>query len=313
MALLRQCTANRARENTSAVLKTALRSSELLTELRSRVPLDFSFRQAGKLVLLSKDEQIQAALASSELKRQLGSRVEVITFAEACEIEPCLVRFKKDYAGAVWSTSDEVGDAKVFTAGLARWLEDHREFELQLGTKVLQIEQAKTGIVCVNTSRGRVKADAVVVCLGADSASLLEPLGIKTSIYPVRGYSVTLPATEGSTSTSITDLGNKIVFSRLGDQVRIAGFADILGFDTHRDASRVQDLIRAARGIAPEIADFDAESIGEWGGYRPLTPDSRPLVGRTTVQGLFLNTGHGMLGWTLACATAHQLASEIQA
>ena len=163
-------------------------------------------------------------------------------------------------------------------------------------------------IRAVETSNGTLKPHAVVVCLGAWSDRILKPLGIRANIYPVRGYSVTLPAGEKSNSVSITDLGSKMVYSRLGDQIRIAGFADFVGFRTDRDEDRQRALLDTARNFAPDIANFDINSVNEWGGFRPMTPNSRPLVGPAPVEGLYLNTGHGMLGWTLACVSGHDLA-----
>jgi D-amino-acid dehydrogenase len=127
----------------------------------------------------------------------------------------------------------------------------------------------------------------------------------------MRGYSVTLPAIGTSNMTSITDPGSKTVFSRLGDEVRIAGFADFIGYRTDKDEERARKLLGTARRTAPKIADFDAEHAAEWGGFRPMTPNSRPLLGPSKVAGVHLNTGHGMLGWTLACASAERVAAGI--
>jgi D-amino-acid dehydrogenase len=127
----------------------------------------------------------------------------------------------------------------------------------------------------------------------------------------MRGYSITLPAGADSNSVSISDTGYKIVFSRLGDKMRIAGFADFVGYRTDRDHDRAKTLLVTARAIAPSIADYDVESTAAWGGFRPMTPDSRPLLGPSSIKGIHLNTGHGMLGWTLACASGHDVAAGI--
>jgi len=147
--------------------------------------------------------------------------------------------------------------------------------------------------------------------MGAWSDRILKPLGIRANIYPIRGYSVTLPATEKSNSVSITDLGSKMVYSRLDDRIRIAGFADFVGFNTDRDEARQRTLLDTARKFAPDIADFDASSANEWGGFRPMTPNSQPVVGATPIESLYLNTGHGMLGWTLACVSGHDVAASL--
>ena len=127
----------------------------------------------------------------------------------------------------------------------------------------------------------------------------------------MRGYSLTLPASETSNAVSITDTDSKIVFSRLGEDIRIAGFADFVGYRTGMDHERAQTLLRTARTLAPKVANYDVADAGEWGGFRPMTPDSRPLLGPSAIDGIHLNTGHGMLGWTLACASAHDVAADI--
>ena len=311
LAFLSQCTSNHARINTLAVLQMAMRSSTLLAELRSRVPLDFSFRRAGKLVLLGKLSELEAAEDSCTIKRQYGCDVRVITPEQAIAIEPALAFIKTPSAGAVYSENDEVGDVLSFTSQLGQWLGNNRNTEYRFNTTVHHITTESGKLHAVETSNGTLRSDAVVVCLGAWSERVLEPLGIRANIYPVRGYSVTLPAVDKSNSVSITDLGSKMVYSRLGDQIRIAGFADFVGFRTDRDEDRLRTLLDTARNFAPDIADFDVSSASEWGGFRPMTPNSRPLVGPTPVEGLYLNTGHGMLGWTLACVSGHDLAALV--
>jgi D-amino-acid dehydrogenase len=245
------------------------------------------------------------------MKRSYGCDARVVTLAKATEIEPALNHMNNHYAGAVYSENDQVGDTLAFTQGLSRWLTANRGTEFKLGTTVKKIVTQAGKLAAIETDHGAITADAVVVSLGAWSKQLLDPLGIRTNIYPMRGYSLTLPASETSNSVSITDTGSKIVFSRLGDEMRIAGFADFVGYRTGMDHERAQDLLETARSLAPKIANYDVDDTGEWGGFRPMTPDSRPLLGPTDIAGVHLNTGHGMLGWTLACASAHDVAAGI--
>jgi len=310
-AFLRQCSSHQNRQNTIAVLQLALRSSALMADLRNRTSLEFSFRQAGKLVMLGGPAALTEAAKVCALKRSYGCDARVVTFAEAVAIEPALKHMTNEYAGAVYSENDQVGDSLEFTRALSQWLTLHRETELKLNTSVQKIVTREGKFVAVETERGTLQADAVVICLGAWSKQLLDPLGIKTNIYPMRGYSVTLPAGETSNSVSISDPAYKIVFSRLGDKLRIAGFADFVGYRTAMDPARAQTLLETARTIAPAIADYAVSSTGAWGGFRPMTPDSRPLIGPSSIEGIHLNTGHGMLGWTLACASGHAVAAGI--
>lgn len=310
-AFLRQCSGHHNRQNTTAVLQLALRSASLMDDLRCRTGLEFSFRQAGKLVMLNGHAAMTDAAKMCALKRQYGCDARVVTFAEAVAIEPALTHMKNKYSGAVYSENDQVGNSLEFTTGLAQWLTLNRETEFKLDTIVSKIVTRGRKLAAVETDQGTLQADAVVVCLGAWSKQLLNPLGIRTNIYPMRGYSVTLPAAETSNSVSISDTAYKIVFSRLGDKMRIAGFADFVGYRTDMDEARARVLLETAREIAPAIANFDVSSAEEWGGFRPMTPDSRPIIGPSSIEGIHLNTGHGMLGWTLACASGHDAAAGI--
>jgi len=310
-AFLRQCSSHQNRQNTIAVLQMALRSAELMTALRNRTGLEFSYRRAGKLVMLSGQDAMREAAKNCTLKRQYGCDARLVTFAEAVELEPALGHMAPHYTGAVYSENDQVGDSMEFTSGLSRWLMQHRGTDFRLNTTVNGIITRGHKFEALETDQGDITADAVVVSLGAWSGALLNPLGIRTNIYPMRGYSVTLPACETSNTVSISDTGYKMVFSRIGERMRIAGFADFVGYNTHGDHERVQVLMQTARKIAPAIARYDAVDVGEWGGFRPMTPDSRPLIGPTSIDGIHLNSGHGMLGWTLACVSGHDVAAGI--
>lgn len=311
LSFLGQCTAKNFRQNSLAVLKLALRSGQLMQQLREHTDLEFSWRRAGKLVLLDSPSAVKEAETMCALKREHGCDIGVVTFEQAIEIEPALAHLANHYSGAVYSASDEVGNSQEFTLQLAQWLAESRHVEFRLGTNIRQITVHNNKLTAVETEQDTFAADAVVVCMGAWSSRLLKPLGIKANIYPMRGYSVTLPAIGTSNNNSITDLSSKTVFSRLGDKVRIAGFADFTGYCTNRDHDRVKTMLDTAHTTAPAIADFSTDHTSEWGGFRPMTPNSQPLLGPSPVEGVYLNTGHGMLGWTLACASGQQVAAGI--
>lgn len=311
-AFIRQCTTRRAQENSLVALTLALRSSSLLEQLLQDVTLDFSFRRAGKLVLIRDQKSLDKANRNCETKRQHGCKTEVLGMAEASELEPHLVSMPGPYAGAVYSENDEVADARAFTEGLANWLQKHKNVTLKMDVEVHSIRHQGSQVCGLETTDGNIDADAVVLCAGAWSEALLAPLGLSAGIYPVRGYSVTLPLGEHAPDISLTDYENKIVFSRIKDQVRVAGFADFVGFDTAGDPSRVDTLVEIAKKVAPEAALYDTPISTSWGGLRPMTPNGQPRVGPTTAGNLFLNTGHGMFGWTLACASGYDLTSAIE-
>jgi D-amino-acid dehydrogenase len=311
MRFVAQCTTRKARQNTLVVLGIALRSAQLMAELRDELDLEFSYRRAGKLVLLSDDAQVAAAQASSELKRERGCETIVVTRREAIDIEPALNDMSEEFTAAVYSEGDDVADSNRFTSALRDWLELQGAAEFRLGSRVDNLLLLRGRACGIATDDDEIEADAVVVCLGAWSRDVLRTAGINPHIYPVRGYSITLPPGPSAPAVSMTALKDKLVYSRISGSIRIAGFADFLGFDTGADDERARALLDSARQLAPRAADYDSDDQVVWGGFRPMTPDGRPQVGPTRIDGLYLNTGHGMLGWTLACATGHDAARAV--
>lgn len=307
---LRECTTVQARDNTVAVLEVAMRSAALMDQLMQAVPLEFDFARAGKLVLLSRPDEVGQARTSALMKREYGCITEVLTRDEALEVEPALAGMRDDFIAATYSRNDHVADARKFTEGLADWLRREAAADFRLRETAVRLVLQNGSVRKVVTDSNEYAADAVVVCLGTGSTRLLEPHRIDPAICPVRGYSVTLPLGPQSPSASISDLRHRIVLSRLGSSIRIAGFADFVGYETRHDEARLDALLAIARRVAPLAADYDA-GMQRWGGLRPMTPDGRPRVGRTKVRGLFLNTGHGMLGFTLACATGEACAEQV--
>jgi D-amino-acid dehydrogenase len=307
-----ECTKKKAIANTLSNLELAQRSKELLRDLRRELPGEFGHRIAGKLVLLRKGSDLEAARQTAKLKTRLGCPANVISLDHACEIEPAIVRMLGPYAGAVYSPEDEVGDSAAFSRELANYLSRESTCHFALNTTVNGLLVEQGALRAVVTNRDHIDADAVVVSLGAWSSTLLNLLGIHLPIYPVRGYSVTLPLGEHPSSASVTDFGRRLVISRIDDQIRIAGFADFVGFRSSHDERRIDDLLNAAKSSAPAVADYQSRNNQAWGGFRPLTPNGRPIVGATPIRGIYLNTGHGSFGWTLACATAEQVAALVQ-
>ncbi len=309
LRFLMNCSSRRAIRNTLTLLDTALRSAELMDSIRSEVDIDFSFRRAGKLVLISDAADIPKAKQLTAMKQQRGCDVDVLSPTEARNVEPSVDALTESFAAAVYSKSDEVADSWLFLKGLRAHLESTGQVEFALGEPIKGLVRENGSVAGVDGATER-QADAVVVCTGAWSGKLLADVGIKASVYPVRGYSVTLPPGDGAPSASITSLKHRIAISRIDSRLRLAGFADFRGFDTSRDEERIAELVAVGKRLAPAAADYEAEP-SRWGGFRPMTPDGLPLVGGTRIPGLYLNTGHGMLGWTLACATGEAAASAV--
>jgi D-amino-acid dehydrogenase len=311
MRFLAQCSTRRARANTLSVLQMAMRSAGLIDEIRQQVPLEFHFRTAGKLVLLSNENELASASASCKLKQHYGCNARVLSREDTIKVEPALASLGEEFIAAVYAKSDEVADSQLFTVGLKNWLETEGDVEFRLSSNADRLLMRHGRARGVSIGDDDVKADAVVVCLGAWSGGFLRAAGINPHVLPARGYSITLPPGAASPEVSVTALKHKMVFSRINGLVRIAGFVDFTGFDTSADHERTRLLHETAERFAPDAADYGSGDALTWGGFRPMTPSGQPRVGPTSVPGLYTNVGHGMLGWTLACATAYDAAQAV--
>lgn len=313
LKFLAQCRSSTARATTIRMLELANESARLFEDILNAVSFDFDFRRAGKCALLADEKAVRLARREVELKRRCGSGVALLTPDEALGVEPTLEYMHEPVAGVVYSAADTVGDARAFSRGLAGHLE-RQGVAFRLGVEVGGLDVSGGRVTGVVTADGdRIAADAVVVALGTGSRALLARVGLHLPIIPVRGYSVTLPIGARAPQTSITSRRNHFVFTRLGQSMRVAGFTDFRGFETGHDERRVRQLVETARKSAPLAADYEAAEAHAWGGFRPMTPDTLPRWGGTKIAGLYLNTGHGMLGWTLAPATAAAVAQELLA
>jgi D-amino-acid dehydrogenase len=311
LAFLGQCTRRKAADNTRTNLQMAVRSAQLLRDLRHELRADFHYREAGKLILLSNAREVDDARRASAVKAELGVRANVISIEEAIDIEPAISAMTGPYIGAVYSPGDDVGDTHEFCELLAERLQQRHGARFIFDTPATGLICERKAVLGVTTPSGDIEADAVVVCLGAWSPVLLRKVGVRIAVTPARGYSLTLPPGRYMPDTSVTDFGRRFVITRLGEKVRIAGYADFVGFATRKDPARIQQLLNTARTAAPEAADYGHADNYAWGGYRPLTPNGQPVVGSTQLDGLFVNTGHGTLGWTLACASAEELVDAV--
>jgi D-amino-acid dehydrogenase len=236
-----------------------------------------------------------------------------VSAAECAALEPALEHSASPVAGGVYTPQDESGDAHRFTRELTR-LASARGVTFQFGAAVEALEAAGEKIVALRTHDGaRITGDAYVVSLGSYSPLLLKPLGIRIPVYPLKGYSVTLALGPGeqaaAPSVSLTDEAHKIVISRLGSRLRAAGTAELAGYDTSVNEIRCAAIVRRIRELFPRLAA--APAVDNWAGLRPATPNNVPIIGRTRLENLFLNTGHGTLGWTLACGSGRALADVV--
>ncbi|MES5100976.1 FAD-dependent oxidoreductase [Agrobacterium sp. BA1120] len=307
-AFLANATRVKFEKNTIEVLKLALESRNALTNISGE--LDFAHRNAGKLTLYSSPEAIREAEALSRLKNTFGLEQVILSSEEALKREPALAGYGHSFAGALWSPFDEAGDSRRFCEQLKIMLERQFGVRFEFNTTIKALIQLDGRLVAIRTDKGDRACRHAVLSLGIWSRDIAKTAGLALPIWPMQGYSLTVPATSAAPAASITDSARKMVFCRIGDQVRIAGLADIGSKKARFNQSRFDQLFDAAKTAFPEAGDYRS-NVHAWTGFRPITPNSRPIIGPSKIEGLFLNCGHGSLGWTLSMGSASRLASLV--
>lgn len=313
IAFLRACNATTAEQTTRRLLLLSYLSRDLLHDFAAREGLDFAFAPAGKLVLQPDDAAMAGARRQMELQAAWGSEQRALNREECLALEPALAGIAHRIAGGIHTANEDAGDCRLFCEGVATSLtRSNAAVTLELGTRVTQIIRAEGRVRGVMTDRGVIEADAVVLALGTGARALARPLGLDLPIYPLKGYSLTLPIAQDDAAPriSVTDSAAKVVYARLGRHLRVAGMADVVGYSTTFEEKRLSTLLRQARMAFPEAADW--RELNPWAGLRPATPTGLPILGRAPgTEGLFLNLGQGSLGFTLAMGSAAVLAAEI--
>jgi D-amino-acid dehydrogenase len=315
LRFLHECLPSRTRQNTLTILQLALYSLEMLQALRRETGIAYDHLERGILHIHADAKALEDAHARVELMRAHGFTMSLKTPAEVLQIEPALASSRVPIAGGTFAPEDESGDANRFTVNLAglaagkgvRFLYEHAVGALEVAG------QAVIGAAVRDADGARtvLQADAVLVALGSYSRFLLSPLGLRLPLYPVKGYSVTIPLHEPQKAPTVclTDEGAKIAITRLGNRLRAAGTAELADYDTSLNDARCQAILDRVEAHFPDAGDFAAAS--RWAGLRPATPSNVPLIGATRLDRLFVNTGHGTLGWTLACGSGRAIADLI--
>lgn len=309
MKFLRACTRDRAAKGTAVLGALGRESQGILTHWRERYRLSFDWCQSGKLIIHRDDDEWAGACRQTALQADLGIEQQLLTPAQISAMEPALAHLEGHIRGGVWTPTEEVGDCRKLCLELARTLE--RAGVRLRRTRVRRIDTDHGRVTGLLTDDGELAADAVVVAAGVGSGALVEPLGIDLPIYPLKGYSLTYepPAAASVPTRSVTDFHRKVVVAPIGARLRFAGLADLDGYNRRARKTRLRLLRRWAHELVPALADLSPGAT--WVGLRAATPDSIPLMGRTRVNGLWLNTGQGALGFTLAPASAMAVAEEM--
>ena len=309
---LRECIPGRFERNCRDLAGLASFSRECLRSLRNRTGIRYDELSRGILHFCTSEKDFEALARHAEAMRAHGLERDVKSAAECLEIEPALRDSGAPVAGGVFTRDDESGDARKFTTELARRaVEKGVVFELERTVESVQVDGDQ--VEGIRLKSNILSADAYVVALGSYSPLLLRPLGIRIPVYPLKGYSITLPLgpeeEKAAPTVSLTDEAHKVVISRLGNRLRAAGTAELAGYDTSINDVRCDSIVQRIRRLFPALAGIS--SIERWTGLRPATPDNVPVIGPTRLRNLFLNTGHGTLGWTRACGSGRVLGDLV--
>jgi D-amino-acid dehydrogenase len=310
LKMLRNCTAERYAVNKRRMIPIAEYSRDCLRALRSEIGIRYDARERGTLQLFRYASQLDGTADDIAVLKQYGVPFEVLDRAGCVAAEPALAKVQDKIAGGLRLPQDETGDCHMFTQALA--LEAEKlgvRFAFNVGIEGLNADASR--ITGVATSTGMLQADAYVLALGSWSPRLVRPLGISLPVYPVKGYSITVPITDADAApvSTVMDESYKVAITRLGDRIRVGGTAEISGYSTKLYAARRATLDHSLTELFPHGGDLGKATF--WSGLRPMTPDGPPVIGPTRYGNLHLNTGHGTLGWTMACGSGRVLADTL--
>jgi D-amino-acid dehydrogenase len=310
VAMLGNCTEKAYAVNKSRMVRLAEFSRDQLIALRQETGISYDERSQGTLQLFREQKQLDGIGKDVAVLQADGVPFEILDKAGCIAAEPGLANSQSPIVGGLRLPNDETGDCFKFTNALAdmaqaagvTFLHDH---------EIKRLVQGKGGIDHVETDKGPVDADAFIVALGSYSPLLVAPLGIKLPVCPVKGYSITVPITaaERAPVSTLLDESFKVAITRLGDRIRVGGMAELSGFSTNLPGKRRDTLEYSVGSLFPAAGDLGKASF--WSGLRPMTPDSTPVIGSTHIPNLYLNTGHGTLGWTMACGSGHVIADIV--
>ena len=312
LQFLRECTPARTRHNIEQIVRLGTYSRDMLQALRRDIGIEYDQRTQGILHFYTSQKEFDGAEGPAAQMRELGCDRRVISADEAVQLEPALRHIRPQLAGATYTAEDESGDANRFARELvARCRADGVQFLMSHTVTALREAGGRIDHVEATDAEGRfqrVRGDAYVLAMGSLSPLYASPLGIHLPIYPAKGYSVTLPVKDASMAhqVSLTDDEYKLVFSRLGDRLRIAGTAEFNGYDRDLNRVRCEAIVRRTEELFPGAGH--AEQAQFWTGLRPATPSNVPIIGRSKIGNLYLNTGHGTLGWTHSCGSGKSIA-----
>ncbi|HJV86765.1 MAG TPA: D-amino acid dehydrogenase [Noviherbaspirillum sp.] len=315
LRFLRECAPARVADNMRQIVAIAEYSRQTLQAVRAETGIEYDQLTRGILHFYTDHKEFEHSLEAARLMRELGCPRQSIGPEEVVKIEPALSRIAGKIVGGDYTATDESGDVFKFTSGLAdRAGAAGAQFRFNTTiTRLLNDDGKISGVEIINPDGTYevLHADAFVVAMGSFSVPLLDPLGIRLMVYPGKGYSATYTVTtpDAAPTVSLTDDGYKLVISRLGNRLRVAGTAEMNGYGRDLNTTRCEAITRRTRELFPDACDYDNPMY--WAGLRPVTPSNVPYIGRTRFANLFLNTGHGTLGWTMGCGSGRAIADIV--
>jgi len=310
LRMLRNCTSARYEINKGRMVRLAEYSRDCLIELRKDTGISYDERTQGTLQLFRTQKQLDGSAADIAVLERYKVPYEVLDPSACLKVEPALVHVRQKFVGALRLPGDETGDCFKFTQRLAGMAEK-LGVNFRHGVTINRLATQGGQISAVHTSAGELKADAYVLALGSYSSQLLRGISLHVPIYPIKGYSITVPITDATRApeSTIMDETFKVAITRLGDRIRVGGTAEIAGYDLRLHARRRETLEHSVTDLFPDSGDLARAEF--WCGLRPMTPDGTPALGKTPYGNLYLNSGHGTLGWTMACGSGRVLADIV--
>jgi D-amino-acid dehydrogenase len=310
LQFLAQCTSERARRNTRIKHRLCRYAQQALQDLADRTRIDYDRERRGVLYLHRSQASLDRGIANMQILREAGQELEVVDRERAVALDPALAPSRDKIAGGIYSPGDESGDACKFTRALAA-LCAGRGARFHYRTTIEGIEAGGDRIERVLTDQGELRADLYLLACGSYSPLLTRALGERLSVYPIKGYSVTFPIDGANNPPTIggVDEDNLCAYARLGDRVRSTAVAEFAGYDTGHSPADFRSMLRALEDLFPAGADYRRPQY--WACLRPMTPEGTPVLGRGRFENLYYDTGHGHMGWTMACGTARITADLI--
>ncbi len=310
MAMLRNCTEAAYQVNKSRMVRVAEYSRDCLKQLRAETGITYDERTQGTLQLFRTQKQLDGVGKDVEILQQSGVPFQVLDREGYLAYEPALALVKHKFVGALRLPGDETGDCHLFTRKLAAMAEA-LGVRFRFGVSITGIDHDGQRITGIRSDAGTLTADHYVLALGSYSTALLKPVGIDIPVYPVKGFSITVPITDAAMApeSTIMDETHKVAVTRLGDRIRVGGTAQLSGFDLSLDEGRRKTLEFVVSDLFPRGGDISRAEF--WTGLRPMTPDGTPIIGKTRYDNLTLSTGHGTLGWTMAAGTGRVVADML--